>query len=212
MKYIKTQRKIETYTKAVKMQLSSIELKSLSLNNVPCIDGCFDIEYVRACFGAYLQNKIDKEYFSKWCIIYSLLIRESYELCCREDIAYDKISEILYSVGLQNESPIKSLAEIEIHNEVLIGKREADYEIAADCEIFCTGEGYNDDLVDMISINHKKKTFAIYRGISWRFADGGYDILGEQIDENWVTRIIFEMICKEIQNVEYRKLVFKEND
>ena len=202
----------EMFCKALNLELSAEEFEIFKINRFFKIENCYKIENVRKCFNAYFSKQIDKNYFYKWCEMYSRLIIESYELKRREDIAYSKISDILYSVGCYNASPIKSLAEIEIHNEVLEGKREADYEISADSENFTTDiECGDDNLVDLISINHRNKTYIIYRGVSYLFADGGYDLLGEESNYCSVSRVVFEAICKEIKNVGYHELIFKED-
>ena len=180
----------EKYRKALEMKTSLEVMNGLSRRRVSKLENCYDIQWIRKGFQSYFQNIVSKEYFLKWCNVYALLIRASYKVKTREDLAYDALVELLQDVAESGVSPIKALAEIEIHNEVLEGKREAEYFLATDCEFFYVylDEWTDSDdedaltpLVDYLEINHRNKTYRILRAVSEEITDGGVDILGNYI-------------------------------
>lgn len=198
----------EKYRKALEMKTSLEVMNGLSRRRVSKLENCYDIQWIRKGFQSYFQNIVSKEYFLKWCNVYALLIRASYKVKTREDLAYDAIVDLLQDVAESGVSPIKALAEIEIHNEVLEGKREAEYWLATDCEFFYVDlnkrkGGY--DLVDCLEINHRRKTYDVLRGVSDLITDG-CDMLGNYIDSVSVSRIVFESICKGIAMMGYKNV------
>lgn len=210
MNKVVSEKRKEMLKKAIKLQLNVDELNFFSIKNLPVIDDCYDINCIRDGFKAYYSEKINKAYFCKWCKAYSYAIANSYELKRREDIAYREISSLLCDVASGVESPITALVKIELHNDILEGTKEAYYEIASDCENFCTNEDY-DEYKDVISINHKRKTFTVYREVNSQVLDG-WDVLGEPYVVSSVSRIVFEGICRQIENLGYKELTFEENN
>ena len=205
----------EKYRKALEMKTSLEVMNGLSRRRVSKLENCYDIQLIRKGFHSYFQNLVSEEYFLHWCGVYASFIRQSYELKTREDLAYDAIANLLYNAAKNGDSFIKILAEIEIHNEVLEGKREAEYFLATDCEFFYVylDEWTDSDdedaltpLVDYLEINHRNKTYRILRAVSEEITDGGVDILGNYIDISNVSRIVFESICKGIAMMGYKKL------
>lgn len=204
----------EKYRKALEMKTSLQFIECLHRRTVSKLENCYDIQLIRKGFHSYFQNVVSKEYFFKWCGVYALLIRKSYDLKKREDLAYDAIANLLWDVAENGASPIKVLAEIEIHNEVLEGKHEAEYFLATDCEYFCVyldkwtdsdDEDALTPLVDYLEINHRNKTYSVLRAVSDEIADG-VDILGNYIESYSVSQIVFEGICKGIAMMGYKKL------
>lgn len=197
---------VEKYRKALEMKTSLQFMEGLrGRRTVLKLENCYDIQLIRKGFQAYFQNIVSQEYFIKWCGVYALLIRKSYELKTREDLAYDAIADLLWDVAEKGASPIKVLAEIEIHNEVLEGKREAEYFLATDCECFYVYLNDEEDVVDYLEINHRNKTYSVLRAVSDEIVDG-VDILGNYIESYSVSQIVFEGICKGIDMMGYKKL------
>lgn len=204
----------EKYRKALEMKTSLQLIKGLHRRTVSKLENCYDIQLIRKGFHSYFQNVISKEYFFEWCGVYASLIRKSYELKTREDLAYDAIADLLCGVAENGESPIKVLAEIEIHNDVLEGKREAEYFLATDCERFYVylDEWTDSDdedalmpLVDYLEINHRNKTYSVLRAVSEEIADGE-DLLGNYMESCSVSQIVFEGICKGMAMIGYKEL------
>lgn len=209
---------IEKYEQALDLQTSLKALSYLRKRVAPQIDGCYDINKIRKAFHAFFQQEIDEKYLAEWGVVYANLIRENYPLKERRDIAYNEIANSLETIenGL---SPIYAFAEIELHNEVVEGKRGADYPLATDCEIFYVDlyeehEEYEEDEdanngwgsdVDILSIDHRRKTFFISRGDTIMNTDGD-DLLGNPYDSCSVSRIVFESLCKGMATTGYTEI------
>lgn len=198
---MKEKRTEQAYLDALQCKVDLDTIGRMSGGKVRCIDRCYDIQTIRRGFQAYFSKTISKSYFYYWCILYAKLIRETYPLKSRKDIAYDEIATCLREVT-EDEKPIMEiLAEIEIHNEVLEDKRAPEYEIASDGERFYVNLEET-DMVDFVCIYHKKKTFLLLRGVDDLVTDGA-DILGNEIYSYGVSRVVFEAICKSLGEMGY---------
>lgn len=203
----------DKYRKALEMKASLEFIECLHRRTVSKLENCYDIQLIRKGFHSYFQNAVSEEYFFQWCGVYASLIHKSYELKTREDLAYDAIADLLCGVADNRGSLIKVLAEIEIHNEVLEGKREAEYFLATDCECFYvyldewtdSDEAEVTPLIDYLEINHRNKTYSVLRAVSEEIADGE-DLLGNYIESCSLSRIAFEGICKGMAMMGYKKL------
>lgn len=193
------------YAKALDMQVSLTYLKYLINKGRHILKNCYDIDLIKKGFRKYHDKAIDREYFLAWCELYALLIEKSYELNEKRDIPYHEISSVLSGVSVGNTSVIKALAEIELSNEVIIGKREGDYRLASDYETFYCYREKEDTFIDYVEINVKNKTFTIYRLVDDSYIDG-CDCLGDDFECYPVSRAVFEIICKGVAEMGYKEI------
>ncbi len=202
---------IELYQKATRGEATYAELQKLDRGTAwgDVHFDCYDISLIREGFARYERKEVDLRYFEKWCSVYARAIRIGHKPLVREEIAYTIVADILSDFSRKEKTPQDALREIEYHNEILEGKREpldADYSVAQDFEEFYV-ELKDDDYIDMVSLNHYLKTYKIYRNVDWLNADGGYDRLNMPgYDATAVSRTIFELICKNLHTLGYKKL------
>lgn len=175
------------------------------------VQGCYDIQRIRNGYAKMLKGEISKGYFAWWREIYAKSILDSYPLITREDLAYEAIASILRDNDEDSCAAYREeLAQIELHNEVIEGKREADYFVAGDEERFYVdlqeenGQEDGESLVDFLSINHRKKTYMAVYGVSWLYTDG-YDMLDNPIYSCAVSRKTFEILLQGVIDAGYQE-------
>ncbi len=78
--------------------------------------------------------------------------------------------------------------------------------IGSEWEMFYTHSKNNEDLVDQISINTKKKRFILDIDIS-NLATDGYDDADDPIDSIYISREMFEIIVLGIKQKNYKEYI-----
>lgn len=200
---------IEWYQKAARGDATYQELKRLDRGTVwgECYFDCYDILLIREGFARYERGEISLKYLKVWCSVYGHAIRIGHKIIVREEIAYSVIADILFDVANGEKTPQEGLQAIEYHNDILEGRREpldSEYCVAEDEEGFYVENDEDGMKVDLLSIDHYRKTYTIYRKVSCLNTDG-YDILGEPCDDISVSRMAFEALCKGVVTSGYQE-------
>lgn len=180
-------------------------------SSIFAVQGCYDIQRIRNGYAKMLKGEISLEYFLCWREIYAKSILDTYPRVRREDLAYEAIATILRDNDEDSCAAYREeLAQIELHNEVIEGKREADYFVADDEERFYidlneeNGKDDEESLVDFLAINHRKKKYYAVYGVSWLYTDGE-DGLGNPIVSCPVSRKTFEILLQGVIDAGYQE-------
>ena len=200
---------IELYQKATRGEATYGELVKLANGTVfgEIAFDCYDIVLIREGFARYERGEVDEKYFRKWCFVYSRAIFLGHKILVREEMAYSVISDILEEVSKNIKTLQDALQEIEYHNDILEGRREAmgvGYTLAGDLEQFYVERDDDGRRVDLILFNHYQKTYAVYRDEDSLSMDG-FDMMDRSFESIPVSRVIFEVLCKAAATTGYQE-------
>ena len=172
----------------------------------------YSIERIRKAFTAYANGEITKEYFFLWCRVCAKVIEQgcieeydTHEGCAKKEIAWR-----LRDVAQGHQDLSLCLSEIEDIHRIVTGERESDLYLASDEEIICLcvscDEDLDEDVYDIIVLNHYRKTYAVHRGVdAWGYTDNE-DLFGMGPNVSYASKMIFDIIYQNLHTLGYKKL------